>query len=520
MIVGDQSGVVAFLSGRDAYPGVRGDVRRVETHASVVFLAGERAYKMKRAVRFDYMDYGTLERRRAFCEAEVTLNRRTAHDLYLGAVAVTRDAGGGLLLSGAGEPVEWLVEMRRFDEAGLFDRLAVEGRLTRQHLDDAAAAVAAFHREAERLPAHPGYIPFSAVAEENTNELRAGGSVFPADRVDRYERRSRQWAAQCQPLLDARRRDGFVRRCHGDLHLRNLVLHGGRPVLFDCIEFNDSFAVIDVLYDFAFLLMDLLHRGLSAEANAAFNRYLWSTGDLGGLAALPLLLSCRAAIRAHVSAPAAAGREEEDAEAAERTRAEGRSYLALANALLEPLAPCLVAIGGLSGTGKSAQARELAPWLGAAPGAVILRSDVVRKRLYGVPDTERLGPEGYARGVTGRVYRILGEEAEAALAGGQAVVVDAVSVRPEEREALAVVARRTGVPFIGLWLEAPLSVREERVDGRRWDASDATPEIVRRQAAMDTGTVTWTRVDATGGTAAVAVVLSGQVPADCLGTAP
>ena len=210
-------------------------------------------------------------------------------------------------------------------------------------------------------------------------------------------------------LLDERRASGFVRQCHGDLHLRNIVLLDGRPTLFDGVEFNDKIACTDVLYDLAFLLMDLWRRGLPRHANAVWNRYLSDTGDLDGLSLLPLFLSCRAAVRAKTSATAA--RLQPDARRGNELQALAREYLAMAERLLHPPRPCLVAVGGFSGTGKSTLALGLAPSVGAVPGAVVIRSDEIRKRLSGVSPLDRLGPEGYSSEMSERVYATVAERA-------------------------------------------------------------------------------------------------------------
>lgn len=514
MDVDAQRPIIEFLSDPASYPGNVRQVARFDTHASVVFLAGDAAFKMKRAVRYSYLDYSTLESRRKFCEAEVALNRRTAPELYEGAVPVTR-AGAALALDGDGEPVEWLVKMRRFDQEGLFDRLATLGSLSPGDMESAAEQVANFHLAAAAHRDAGDSVPIRRIVEDNAAELAAGaGAVFPPEDLSRLAHDSRRWADRLAPLLAARRDRGQVRHCHGDLHLRNLVMYRGRPMLFDCIEFNDAFAIIDVFYDLGFLLMDLMHRGLEAHANRALNRYLQCTGDLDGLGALPLFLSCRAAIRAHVSV--AASRAQSDPARAAPLEAEARQYLSLARRTLAPPPPSLVAVGGLSGTGKSALARALAPSLGAAPGAVILRSDVIRKRLLGVAETERLGPDAYARAVSDRVYRTLMEEAAVALGNGHAVIADAVWARDSERASLAAIARDAGAAFVGLWLEAPLDAREQRVAARVLDASDADAEVVRSQESIDPGAIAWRRIDAGREMDVVAREAAGIVPARLL----
>jgi uncharacterized protein len=308
---------------------------------------------------------------------------------------------------------------------------------------------------------------------------------------------SRERLAALTPLLRARAQGGYVRHCHGDLHLRNIVEIDGAPVLFDAIEFDDSLATIDVLYDLAFLLMDLGKRGLTAHANAVLNAYLdheGSTANLIGLAALPLFLAMRAAIRAKVELlRAKTGAPERAAE----TREEVRSYFELARSLLAPVPPRLIAIGGFSGSGKSAISRAIAPYIGAFPGAVHVRSDVERKRLFGVAQTKKLPERAYAPEVSNQVYAICRKRALMGLQGGQAVIVDAVHAKQEEREAVQAIAAKDGIPFTGLWLEAPPEVMRERVASRARDVSDATPPVVDTQLTYDIGKQDFEVIDAT-----------------------
>jgi aminoglycoside phosphotransferase family enzyme/predicted kinase len=497
-----QQEIIAFLSWPEAYGHGAWPVERIDTHGAVVFLVGERAYKLKRAVRFPYMDYSTIERRRAMCEAELALNRRTAPMLYEAVVPVTRE-GGRLRLGGAGEALDWLVVMRRFDQAGLFDRLAERKALTPVLMKELAAAIAAFHAKAERRTDFGGTAGIAWVIDGNRAGF-AAADFAPAERdaAQRFDAGCRAALARAAPLLEARRADGFVRHCHGDLHLRNICLIDGHPVLFDAIEFNDQVAIVDTLYDAAFLLMDLEWRTLRALANVAFNTYLEHSGDRGGLVALPLFLACRAGVKAQTAA--AAARAQPDAGKRAALTDEARTCLDLGLCFLAPPPVRMVAIGGLSGTGKSTVARHLAPALGAAPGAVLLRSDVLRKRLAGVSATTRLGPQAYTPASAQRVYAALIDAARQAAAAGHSVIVDAVFARPEERAAAEGAAHAAGAAFTGIWLEAPAARLEERIAARSGDASDATIEVLRRQLAYDLGPITWRRVDASGDPAAVA----------------
>ncbi len=480
-----QAELVAFLSNGSAYGGNE-SVQRLTTHISHVFLVGDRAYKLKRAVKLPYLDFSTPALRRAAAEHEVRLNRRTAPELYLGVQPITREPAGKLAIGGTGEAVDWLVVMRRFDQEALLDRMSETGQLEPKMLSDLADAIAALHTSAEPAPAATGAAAMKAIVEGNGESFKGcAAGVFDPERIERLQQLSLQSLADAGPLLDRRREHGKVRRCHGDLHLGNIVVIDGRPTPFDCIEFDDRMAEIDVLYDLAFPLMDLLHGGLGREASILFNRYFDRTQETDGVAALPFFLSVRAAIRAHV----AARRDSVDVAAA-------RNYLDLALRLIAREPPTLVAIGGLSGTGKSTLAYRLAPELGTAPGARVLRSDVLRKRIFGVPPEQRLNAAAYTVDVNARVYAALADEASTILRAGHSAILDAVHARPAEREAAREIARAAGVPFRGFWLEAPVSVLEERLAGRSRDASDADVEILRRQLDYDLGKLDWIRLDA------------------------
>ncbi|TPG59513.1 hypothetical protein EAH89_04525 [Roseomonas nepalensis] len=455
--------------------------RPVETHISAVFVGRERVLKLRKAVSLGFLDFSTPAARRRFAEREMALNAPAAPGLYRAVHGIPASADR-LVAADSPEAVEWAVEMAPVPPGDFLDAVAARGGLD-EALQDALGDAAVALRETY-APAEAGdpVRAFDAVLRSNAHAARASG--LDPRRVLRWRRAAGRALRRLAPVLRARAAAGRVRRCHGDLHLGNLLLWRGRPTPFDALEFDEALATIDTGYDLAFLLADLLRRVGRAAACRVLARAVAVGGDAGLVAGLPLWLSTRAMIRAHCLA---------------RTEGRGEEALAFlgdAEAHLAPPPARLVAVGGLPGTGKTRLARLLAPRFGAAPGALHLRSDEIRKRLAGLPPERPLPPAAYTEAASDAVHAALFEEATLALRGGHSVLADAAFLDPRRRAGAEALAREAGVPFAGLWLEAPLECLRARVAARRGDASDAGVAVLEEVARRPPGPIGWTRIDA------------------------
>jgi aminoglycoside phosphotransferase family enzyme/predicted kinase len=490
----DQKDTIAFLSEPASYGAGVSKVERHDTHASIAFLAGAFAYKVKRAVKYPYLDYSTIERRKEMCERDLVVNRRAAPQIYQDARPVIRGTDGRLRFgfrNEAGQAIDWVVVMQRFDQECLVGNLCAAGRFTIEMARKLGQVVADFHLTAEQTRDRGGASAIARVLDENASIL-AGSVAVERSKADRLDQEARTAFSRLEALLDNRRTKGFVRRCHGDLHLDNICVLDGAPVLIDAIEFNDDFACIDVLFDLAFPIMELGRRGLRAHANALLNRYIECTGDYDGLAALPLFMCCRAGIRAHV----ALARGEIDGGPGGSDLHDAGALLDSAVGALDDGTPRLVAVGGVSGAGKSTLAYGLAPLLEPPPGAIVLRSDLTRKALLGVSETTRLPAEAYIPAMHARVFSAMAEHALTVLGAGMSVILDGVYGEADDRHNIAGLALKAGVGFDGLWLQAPNGTLKQRVGSRQEDASDATVAVLQRQLETITAPEDWIVLDA------------------------
>jgi len=476
--------LIAALRDPACYPHPAEAVESIETHISWVFLAGEYAYKVKKPVDLGFLDFSTLEARRFYCEEELRLNRRTAPELYLGVVPIAAGSAG-LRVGGTGEAIEYALKMRRFPQAALADSLARSGELHPGRIDAIAAAIAAFHAV---IPAAPEKSAFGApehvVAPALANFEQIGKlDADPGDaaRLERLRAWTESNGSRLREIFAARKREGLVRECHGDLHLRNIVFLKGRPVPFDCIEFNAELRWIDVMNEVAFLVMDLLEHRLQAHAWRLLNAYLEITGDYAGVRVLRYYLVYRAMVRAKIVCIRA--RQAGAGGAADR---QYRDYLGLAESLSVPGRPALVLMHGLAGSGKTTFAQAMLERL----GAVRVRSDVERKRLHGLEAGARThaGPYAgiYAPEATRLTYDRLKQAVRDIAESGSIAIVDAAFLWRAEREAFRALARGLELPFLIVSCRASKAALRRRVAQREAagnDASEAGVAVLENQIA-------------------------------------
>ncbi|MDH2917044.1 MAG: AAA family ATPase [Gallionella sp.] len=475
-----QHRLIAALRDPRRYPHPAKNVQVIETHISWILLAGRYAYKIKKAVDLGFLNYADLEARRCCCEEEVRLNRRTAPGIYLDVVAI----GGSVDAPGFGvrPAIEYAVRMHRFASGHLMDHLLTTGKLTPRHIDALAIAIARFHAGLSAVDLDSAFGTsgtIQAEAQQNFGQMR----LLFTQEADREHLAALKFAAEeafasCKVIFAARRAQGFVRECHGDLHLGNIVLIGDAPIPFDCIEFNPALRWIDVMDEVAFAMMDLLHRDHAELAWRFLNAMLEAGGDYAGVSVLRFYLSYRAAVRAKVCA-IRAGQADISKRAREDELGVCRSYLALACQCLAPRPAALIITHGLPGSGKTTFSQFALEQM----GAIRIRSDVERKRLYGLGAQEssrcRVG-DLYGQEATQRTYARLHELAHGLLQAGYTVIVDAAFLKMEERERFRALAQAMSVPFAIASLHAKDATLRERIRQRRNDASEADVIVLEK----------------------------------------
>jgi aminoglycoside phosphotransferase family enzyme/predicted kinase len=451
----------------------------LQTHISYVLLTGDFVYKVKKPVKLSFLDFSTLEARRHFCEQEVRLNRRGAPGIYLGVESIC-EYEGRHRLDGGGPPVEYAVKMIEFPQEGLFSSMLAAGKLGPEQIDLLARRVAEYHRDA---PTSAQVAEFGAPdrIRQTFNDNSAAtrqfvGDVQPVGQFEQTRAFTDRFFAEYRQVLEDRATRGFVRECHGDLHLGNICLFRDHVLLFDCIEFNESFRCIDVIQDAAFAPMDLQAARRGDLANRFINTYAERTGDWQGLQLLPLHLCRQAYVRGKVNALLTL-EPEVDPAAREKARAAASQYFHLAWSYSQPRQGRLVLVAGLSGSGKSTLARQLAiEW-----DAIHIRSDAVRKHLAGVELDEKGGEAIYTAEHTARTYDEMLELGLLLAGRGFTVILDATFNRRHFRRAAIDCASAAPIPLQILYCVASANVLRDRLSRRQKDVSDAGPEILDLQ---------------------------------------
>ncbi|MFM8797775.1 MAG: AAA family ATPase [Fluviibacter sp.] len=457
--------------------------RVIRTSISVVVLGDTIAYKLKQSLRLPYLDFSTPDARFEMCQRELAFNQAYAKDLYLGTHRITRKDDGSLTLDGDGPLVDAVVAMHRFGDTDSFQFLANNGKLTRQLLEQLVHTISAAHDLANPSSDYGGYKCMKKELNDVFTALEQNVPQIAAQLADAHNVLT-GLLNKDQKLLDQRKAAGKVRHCHGDLALRNICLFNGKPTAFDCIEFSDEIATIDILYDIAYLIIDLWRSDLKDLANYTFNRYLDIREESDGLSLMPYFLSFRAIVRGHADAL------QGDTDLAE-------SYFRTANDVPKSPTGVLIAIGGYSGCGKSTLADLIAVSISAPPGARLINTDRIRKDMYMQALEARLPKDAYLPEVSSKVYETLYAEAEKALSAGWAVIVDGVFDRKEDQARIEQVAHKLNIPFQGVWLETDLKTRIDRIESRACKISDATDKTAREQE-LNLGSLTthWHKLDA------------------------
>lgn len=479
--------LIASLLLTQAYQHKTGAIQLIETHISWVLLTGDFAYKIKKPVNFGFLDFSTLEKRQFYCQEELRLNQRFCAELYLEVVAVTGTPAEPVM-AGTGTAIEYAVKMRQFEAGNLLSERAGNGLLSYDDIDGIAQVLGIFHLEAPAADAGSAYGDPQTVkhwCEENFDHLEP--LLQDAAELQTVQH-LKSWVItewqQKAGIMHQRKQQGFVRECHGDLHLGNIALINGKITPFDCIEFNPMLRWIDVISEIAFVLMDLDYRGFKPYAWRLLNTYLQQTGDYPGLNILRYYLVYRALVRAKVALLS----EQQLSDNAERQRKheEYIRHIALAERYTQPVKPALLITHGFSGSGKSFHARKLAEEI----GAIHLRSDIERKRLFGFASLDNTGSAAqdgiYTEKAGEQTYQHLAAMAAIALQSGFHVIVDATFLKRAQRDLFLKLAQSLSLPVRILDFTASVTTLQQRIARRQQlqnDASEATAEILQQQLA-------------------------------------
>ncbi len=488
----DQLDAVLFLTSLDdnyiSAPDTDNLDQIITTHCAHIILTKTKAFKIKRSVKYTYLDMLALDSREQLCKRELEINQPSLPGVYLEVLPIKKGDDGVLTLNGNGDVVEWVLIMEKFPQCRVLDSMAKSGNFSVELASQVGASISRYHRGLPSEYVVDGFERMNEIVDELIEELAHPNCGFDFDLLQRFGQVGKDSAQVQKELLNTRARDGYIKRCHGDLHLRNLVLMEDGPHPFDALEFDERLATIDVLYDLAFVLMDMQHRGLEDQRSKLLNQYLahCEPKDLKGLALLPFFLFCRAGILAMTTSQKNRNNSSPSNEAIE--------YLKLALSYLEPKESKLIAIGGYSGSGKSTIAAKLAVRL----NAVLLSSDIERKAQLNIAETQRLPASSYTSKAAHVNYERLAEKARCALSANQLVIVDATFLSSEQRKHIESLALECHVPFVGIWLDVSKKILETRIRDRRNDASDATVDVLQKQLEKPLENIQWNKVNASG----------------------
>jgi aminoglycoside phosphotransferase family enzyme len=471
----------------------------VTTHCARIYLLGDVVLKIKLPVAYSYIDLSTLSKRYLCLKREFNINHKTLPSVYLGLVGVIADENHSLRVMEECEiedrttVVEWCLLMKRFNEDDILVNVARDNRFSSEHAEALGREIASYHQAADVVPVEDGAARLSEIIDELSAEFAKLDGVIPKTETDLFIEPGIRACRQQRKLLQQRGETGFVRACHGDLHLKNIVLIDSTPAPFDALEFDERLRTIDIFYDLAFLLMDLDHFFLYEQTNTVLNKYLLMSAPvhIEGLQLLSLFMYCRAGIRAMTVLQGA----ETSSHQSEARIKEARLYLHQGRRYLNKKYPAIICIGGFSGSGKSTIARRLVNEVCAAPGALLIRSDSERKALFGVEETDDLGADHYTGENSDAVYDTVYTRVAIAAQAGYPTIVDATFLDEHRRLEMEVLAASMQVDFYGFWLMAPVSTMIDRIEKRTADASDADVSVLYKQLRYDKGRIDWYPVD-------------------------